>query len=100
MIFKQLEVDYNKINGFGVDGSEKIVKKLKKLKSQKLFKSGNLKGKKLFKSQKLAKSEKKLLNNKNLSNFSAMKTKLKFPIPNTKTAYNHLWLAFIKALIL
>ena len=58
LIPKWLGVSDCKVNRFSVCGSEKIARKLIKLKSQKLSKSRNLKSKKLFKSQKLAKSKK------------------------------------------
>ena len=42
-------------------------------------------------------SKKKLLKSENLPNFDTIETKSKFLIPNAKTAFNCLWLAFIKA---
>ena len=100
LIFKWLEIGDSKIDKFSIGDDEKIVRKSKNLKSQNLFKSGNLKGKKLSKSQKSAKSEKKLAKNGNLSNFGATKTRSKFLILNTKTIFNCLQLSFIIASIL
>ena len=59
--------------------------------------------KKLFKlkkskSEKLVKS-KKLLKNRNLFKFYIKKIRSIFLIFDAKTIFNHLWLAFIKALI-
>ena len=87
---KRLEISNDEINKFGASDDEKIVRKLKKLKSQNLSKSKNLKSKKLFKSRKSAKSKKKLLKSENSSNFSAMEVKPKFLIPNTRTFFIHL----------
>ena len=60
LIFKRLKVNDSKINKFGISSSEKIAKKLRKLKSQNLSKSGTLKDKKSSKFWKLTKSRKKL----------------------------------------
>ena len=94
-----LGIGDNKFDKFCIGGSEKIAKKSRKLKNQNLFKSRNLKGEKLSKSWKLAKSKKKLSKSGNLSNFGITKTRPKFLIFNAKTAFNCLWLLFIKALI-
>ena len=75
-------------------------KKLGKFKSQKLSKSRKLKSEKMFKSQNLTKLEKKLSKSWNSSNFRIIKVRLKFLIPDAKTFFNCLWLAYIKALIL
>ena len=45
-------------------------------------------------------SGKKLSKSGNLSNFNAKENELSFLTPNTRTAFNHLQLAFIKAPIL
>ena len=71
------------------DGDESIKK------CEKLLKTG-----KLSKSQKLAKSRKELSKSENLPNFDAKKNEPSFLTPNTKTAFNHLRLAFTKAQIL
>ena len=63
--------------------------KLKKSKSEKMSKSQNL-----------AKSGKKLSKNGNSSNFGTIKAGPKFLTPDTKTDFDRLWLAFIKAPIL
>ena len=83
-ILEQLEVGDNKIDGFDINSGKKIVKKLRKL----------------FKSQKPAKSKKNLSKSENLPNFGAIEVGLKFLTPNARTAFNYLWLAFIKTLIL
>ena len=87
------------------------VKKSRKLKDQKLSKLGKLKSKKLFKSRKskskktsqsqnLAKSRKKLSKIGNSSNFDTTEARPKFLTLNAKTTFDHLRLAFTKALIL
>ena len=81
-----------------LDHDKNGVKHAKKL--RKLFKSRKLKSEKMSKSQNLAKSEKSLSKNENLINFDIAEARSKFLIPNTKTAFNHLWLAFTKTLIL
>ena len=63
-----------------IEGSNKSIEKCGKL----------LKTRKLSKSQKSAKSKKKLSKNRNLPNFNAKKNGLNFPIPNIRTAFNHL----------
>ena len=65
--------------------------------AKKLEKSKN---KKMFKSQNSAKSRKKLSKSRNSTNFGTIKAKPKFLIPNTRMAFNHLWLVFTKASIL
>ena len=74
----------------GVEDDDKLIEKCGKL----------LKTRKLSKSQKLAKSRKELSKSENLPNFDAKKNKPSFLTLDTKTAFNYLWLAFIKALIL
>ena len=54
----------------------------------------------MSKFQNLAKSGKKLLKIGNSTNFNAMKNRSKFLTPDTRTAFNHLQLAFTEALIL
>ena len=76
--------------GGGIEDSDELIEKYRKLS----------KTRKLTKSQKSAKSGKKLSKSGNLSNFHAKKNGPSFFTPNTKTAFNHLWLAFTKALIL
>ena len=68
-------------------------KKLKKSKSQKLAKSQKSSKLRKLKSEKLSKG-------RNLSNFNIMEVGSSFLIPNTRTAFNYLWLTFIKTLIL
>ena len=67
-------------------------------------KSRKSKGKKLAKSQKSSKSKyeksKKSSKNGNSSNFDTTKTEPSFLNPSAKEAFNCLWLAFTKALIL
>ena len=65
-----------------------------------MSKSGKLRRKKTFKSQNLAKPEKKLSKSENSTNFDATEDRPKFLTPNARTAFNHLWLAFIEAPIL
>ena len=48
----------------------------------------------------MAKSGKKLSKSRNSTNFDTIKDRSKFLISNAKTAFNYLWLTFIKALIL
>ena len=86
----------DEVDRFGV--GKNSIKYAKKL--EKLFKLGKSKSKKTFKSQNLAKSRKKLLKSENLTNFDATKARPKFLISDARTAFNHLQLAFTKALIL
>ena len=81
------------VNGFGV--SRNGIEHAKK--SEKLSKSRKSKSKKMSKSWNLAKSGKKLSKSRNLTNFDAIENGPKFLTPNTRTAFNHLWLAFIKS---
>ena len=85
------------IVGFGVDSSgEELAKKSGKLKGQnlakfrKLSKSRKSKGEKLKKPSKSADSP----------NFDITEAKPSFLTPGAKEAFDHLWLAFIEALIL
>ena len=80
----------NEINRFGV--GENNVEHAKKL--------GKLKSKKTSKSRNSAKSRKKLSKSKNSTNFNTTEVGPKFLIPNARTIFNHLQLAFIEALIL
>ena len=91
-----------KVDGIGVGGNDMVhAKKSEKTsKSRKLSKSGKSKSEKTFKSQNLAKLKKKLLKSGNSTNFNATKDGMKFLTPNARTAFNCLWLAFTKALIL
>ena len=86
---KWLKVGNGEISRFGIDSNKKIARK-----------SENSKGKKLSKSQKSAKSEKKSSKSENSYNFGTTEAKSKFLTPNTKTAFNRLWLAFTKTRIL
>ena len=82
-----------KVDGFGDDSVEQVRKsgKLKKsAKSQKLSKSEKSKGKK---SKKPPKSG-------NLPNFDAKNSRPSFLTPKARSAFNSLWLAFIKAPII
>ena len=81
---KRLRVIDNEVNRFDIDGSEEIAKK-----SEKFFKS--------WKSAKLRTKSSKI---RNLSNFSTIKTEPTFLTSDSKTAFYHLWLAFIETLIL
>ena len=54
----------------------------------------------MSKSQNLAKLEKKLLKSENLTNFDFTKAELKILTPDTRIAFNYLWLTFMEALIL
>ena len=78
----------NKIDG--VEDDNELIEKY-----EKLSKTG-----KLSKSQKLAKSKKKLSKSRNSPNFDTKKNGSSFLTPNTRMAFNHLRLAFIKVLIL
>ena len=86
----------------GIEGGDELIEKCGKLsKTGKLSKSQkSSKFRKLTKSRKSAKSREKLSKNGNLSNFNAKKSEPSFLTPDTKTAFNHLWLTFIKAPIL
>ena len=74
----------------GVEGGNELIKKCGKL-----SKTG-----KLAKSQKSAKSRKELSKSGNLPIVNAKENGPSFLNPNAKTAFNHLRLAFTKALIL
>ena len=87
-IFAAKEVDDDE------DANKSIEKYEKLSKTRKLSKST-----KLSKSQKLAKLEKKLLKSKNSPSIDAKKNRPSFLIPNVRTIFNYLWLAFIKILI-
>ena len=78
----------NKIGG--IEGGNESIKKYGK----------SSKTRKLFKSQKSAKSKKELSKSGNLSNFDTKKNKPSFLTPDTRIAFNCLWLAFTKAPIL
>ena len=75
------------------DGSKRVEPKTKRSKSQKLSKSGNSEGKKSAKSKKPLKSG-------NSPNFDAKKVGPSFLIPEARSAFNRLPLAFTKAPIL
>ena len=82
--------------GDNVDGgSIEITKKLGKSKGQKMSKS-----QKLAKSCKLSKSGKNSSKNGNSANSGITETGPSFLTPKAKSAFNRLWLAFTKALIL
>ena len=74
-------------------GSVEIAKKSGKLKGLKLSKSGNSKGKKSAKSKKPSK-------NRNSPIFDTKKTGPSFLTSEIRIAFNRLWLAFTKTLIL
>ena len=80
----------NKVDRFG-DGGDGV---------EYAKKSGKSKGKKLSKFRKSTKSRKNLSKSENSSNFGAMEAKQSFLTPESRAAFNRLWLAFIKALIL
>ena len=91
----------------GIEGGDESIEKCGKLsktgklsKSQKLSKSEKSKSKKTSKSQNLAKLGKKLSKSGNSTNFNATEDEPKFLIPDAKTAFNCLQLAFIEAPIL
>ena len=75
------------------DESKCVKPETEKSKSQKLAKSRKLSKSKSEKSKKPSKS-------KNSSNFNATEAGPSLLTPNARTAFNRLWLAFIKALIL
>ena len=78
----------------GVKGSDELIEKYGKLlKTRKLSKSGNLKGKKLAKSKKPSKSG-------NSPNFDAKEAGPSFLTPEARSAFNRLRLAFTEAPIL
>ena len=79
------EVDEFGVSGNGVEHAKK---------------SGKSKGEKTSKSRNSAKSGKKLSKSGNSTNFDATEDRPKFLTPNARTAFNRLWLAFTKALIL
>ena len=85
-----------------IEGSNKLIKKCGKLsKTRKSSKSQKLsKFQKLSKSQKLAKLKKELSKSGNLPNFDAKENEPSFLTPDTRTAFNYLWLAFTRAPIL
>ena len=78
----------NKVDS--MEGDDESIKKCQKLS----------KTRKLSKSQNLAKSGKNLSKCGNLPNFDIKKNGPSFLTSDAKTVFNHLWLAFIKALIL
>ena len=76
--------------GDGVDGSDvEIIKKSEKLKGQKMSKS-----------RKLSKSGRNSSKSGNLPNFNAIKSGPSFLTHEARSIFNHLRLAFTKALIL
>ena len=82
--------------GDGVDsGSMEIAKKSRKSKGQKTSKS-----QKLAKSRKSSKSGKNSSKSGNSPNFGATESGPSFLIPEARSAFNRLWLAFTKAPIL
>ena len=85
------------INKFGgIEDCHKLIEKY-----QKLSKTGKLsKSQKLFKSQKSTTSKKVLSKSENFSNFNVKENGPSFLTLDARTAFNHLWLAFIKVLIL
>ena len=83
-----------------IEKSGKLLKTRKLLKSLKFFKLKNLKDNKLSKSQKSAKLRKKMSKYGNVPNFNTKKNESSFITPKARAVFNHLWLAFIKALIL
>ena len=86
----------SEVDRFGVSGNSMEHTK----KSKKLFKSKKSKSEKTFKFQNSVKSGKKLSKSGNLINFNTTEDGPQFLTLNTKTAFNHLWLAFIRAPIL
>ena len=96
------EVDRFGVGGNGVKHAKKSGKSKseKTFKSQKSSKSGKSKGKKMSKSWNLAKSRKKLSKSGNSTNSDVTEDGPKFLTPDARTAFNHLWLAFIEASIL
>ena len=96
------EVDGFGVSGDGVEHAKKSGKsKSKKMsKSWKSSKSGKSKGEKISKSWNSAKSRKKLLKSGNSTNFDATEDGSKFLIPDARTTFNRLRLAFIEAPIL
>ena len=91
----------------GVEGGDESIEKCGKSskteklsKSQKLSKSGKSKSEKTSKFQNLAKSGKKSSKSGNSTNSDAMENGPKFLIPDARTAFNRLRLAFTEAPIL
>ena len=82
-------------SGDVIDDNVELVKKSRKSKSQKLAKSQKLSKSKKSKSKKSKKRSK----NRNSPNFNTTEAGQSFLTLNTRTAFNCLWLAFIKALI-
>ena len=93
---KQLEVDDDEVNEFGV--GENGIKHAKK--SGKLSKLGKSKREKTSKSRNLAKSRKKSSKSGNSTYFDATEDKSKFLTPDARITFNRLQLAFIKVPIL
>ena len=77
----------------GGNGSKRVEPKTGRSESQKLAKSQIL-----FKSK--SEKSKKLWKSRNSPNFNATEARLSFLIFEARTAFNRLWLAFIKAPIL
>ena len=77
----------NVVTRFG-EGSKKLTRKLKKSKSQTLFKF-----------LKIAKSAKKQSKNRNLGKFNTIKVGLNFLTSDARSTFHYLWLVFIKYLI-
>ena len=90
LISKRLEFIEVKVKKSGIgSNSVEFAKKL-----------GKSKGQNLSKSQKSVKLTIKSSKNENLSNFNAIETGSSFLTSDAKTAFNCLWLAFTKTLIL
>ena len=95
----------NKVDGIesgdeSIEKCGKLLKTGKLSKTRKLSKSRKSKSKKTSKSWNLAKSGKKLSKNGNSTNFDATEDGSKFLIPDARTDFNRLRLAFTEALIL
>ena len=90
------------VDGFSIgrNSVEYAKKSGKSSTSEKLSKSGKLKGEKTFKSWNLAKSGKKLSKSENSTNSNAMKDGPKFLTSDARTAFNRLRQVFTEALIL
>ena len=89
----------NEVNGVE-SGDESIEKYGKSSKTRKSFKSQKSKSEKTSKSRNSGKSGKKLSKSGNLTNFDTTEDGSKFLIPDARTAFNRLWLAFTEAPIL
>ena len=84
----------------GIEGGDESIEKCGKLsKTGKSSKFQKLSTSQKLKFQKSAKSRQKLSKSGNLPNFDVKENGPSFLTPDARTTFNHLWLAFTKALI-